>query len=148
MNMLTAKYSVNFTTGDRTRKVIAPGPGPAPVPAPSPPKPEPEVEGNVPRVSRLMALAIRFEKMLKNNVVENYAELASAVDILPQRVTQIMNLRLLAPDIQEELLFLPNVTEGRAPITEVDMRPIAARPLWSEQHAMWRELRDSAGIGV
>ena len=31
------------------------------------------------------------------------------------RMTQIMNLLNLAPDIQEELLLLPPVTEGRDP---------------------------------
>ncbi len=32
--------------------------------------------GRIPRVSRLMALAIRFEKLVRDGVVADYAELA------------------------------------------------------------------------
>lgn len=56
------------------------------------------------------------------------------------RVTQIMNLLLLAPAIQEEILFLPRVIRGRDPVTERQLRPIAAAPGWREQRAMWGEL--------
>jgi hypothetical protein len=48
-----------------------------------------------------------------------------------------MNLRQLAPDIQEEILFLPRVVAGRDPITERDLRPIAAELNWEGQGGMW-----------
>lgn len=41
------------------------------------------------------------------------AELAELAKLTPTRVTQIMNLLYLAPDIQQEIFFLPPVTEGR-----------------------------------
>jgi hypothetical protein len=66
--------------------------------------------GRIPRVARLLALAHHFQELLDTCVVETQAELAK---LTPARVTQIMNLLALAPDIQEEIFFLPLVTEGR-----------------------------------
>ena len=74
--------------------------------------------GRVPRVSRLMALAIRFEQMIRDGVVADQAELARLGHVSRERLTQIMNLLSLASDIQETLLFLPETTKGRDPVTE------------------------------
>jgi len=60
----------------------------------------------IPRISRYMALAIHFEDLIRQGVVTDYADLARLGHVTRARVTQIMNLRLLAPEIQEELLFL------------------------------------------
>lgn len=57
--------------------------------------------GRVPRIARLMALAIRFEQLISTGEVKDYAELARLGNVSRARITQIMNLRLLAPDIQE-----------------------------------------------
>ncbi len=57
--------------------------------------------GRVPRVARLLALAIRFEELVTNGVVKNYAELARLGYVSRARVTQIVNLLQLAPDLQE-----------------------------------------------
>jgi len=81
-------------------------------PAPADPPPE-----RVPRVARLMALAIKLEALVRTGVVRDYAELARLGRVTRARVTQVMNLTLLAPDIQEALLFLPPVTAGREPLT-------------------------------
>jgi hypothetical protein len=55
-------------------------------------------------------------------------------------MTQILNLNLLAPAIQEELLHLPRVTTGNDPITERDLRPIVAELDWERQRGMWGNL--------
>jgi hypothetical protein len=47
----------------------------------------------------------------------------------------------LAPDIQEDLLFLPRVMAGKDPITERDVRPIAATANWEQQRVLWRRCR-------
>lgn len=52
-----------------------------------------------------------------------------------------MNLLHLAPDIQEDLLFLPRVKEGKDPITERELRSVAAETDWRKQRKMWRGLR-------
>lgn len=104
------------------------------------PPPEPASQGRVPRVSRLMALAIRFEKLLRDGVVPNQSELARLVHVTQPRMTQILNLLHLAPDIQEEILFLPPTTTGRDLLTERDLRPVAAEPDWTRQRRMWGQL--------
>ncbi len=96
--------------------------------------------GNVPRISRLMALAIRFDGLVRRGEVRDYADLARLGYVTRARITQIMNLLNLAPDIQEALLFLPRTRQGRDPIREKDIRPIAGVPHWSRQRAIWAQL--------
>lgn len=74
-------------------------------------KPGPVPKARVPRVSRIMALAIRLDQLIKEGVVADYAEIARLSHVSRVRVTHIMSLLHLAPDIQEELLFLPEVYE-------------------------------------
>ena len=100
--------------------------------------------GRVPRVSRLMALAIKFDGLLRSGAVRDQAELAEFGHVSRARVTQIMNLSLLAPDIQEELLHLPLSNGGRDPIRERMIRPIAAVPDWRKQRIMWEEVKTRA----
>jgi len=101
------------------------------------PKPGP---GSVPRVARLMALAIHFEGLLRRGEAPDYAALARVGQVTRARMSQIMGLLGLAPDIQEALLFLPRTQKGRDPITERDLRPIAAEPDWGLQREAWRRL--------
>ncbi len=96
--------------------------------------------GTVPRISRLMALAIRFDGLVQRGEVQDYADLARLGYVTRARITQIMNLRNLAPDIQEALLFLPRTLKGRDPIRERDLRSIARVPHWSRQRAMWAQV--------
>src|SRR5579864_621420 len=58
----------------------------------------------IPRIKRLMALAIKFQDMVDRGEVRDYADLARLGYVSRARVTQIMNLLLLAPDIQAQLL--------------------------------------------
>ena len=98
-------------------------------------------KGNIPRVAKLLALAIRFEKLVKRGDIQDYADLARLGYVTRARITQIMNLLNLAPDIQEDILFLPNTMKGRDPILEKDLRPVAAVPHWSRQRKMWVQMR-------
>ena len=88
-----------------------------------------------------MALAIRFDGLIRDGVVADQAELARLGHVTRARLTQIMNLLNLAPDIQEEVLFLPPTERGRDPISERDCRPIAAEWNWRKQRRMWRQRR-------
>ena len=96
--------------------------------------------GRTPWISKLMALAIRFEQLIRDGVVADQAELARLGHVSRARVTQIMNLLNLAPDIQEELLFLPPVESGKDPVTERELRDIVAVPDWRKQRRMWAEM--------
>ncbi|HTU17696.1 MAG TPA: hypothetical protein VMG10_06490 [Gemmataceae bacterium] len=91
----------------------------------------------MPRVSRWMALAIRFERLLREGHVASYAELARLGHVTHARVSQIMNLLYLAPDLQEALLFLPRTQRGRDPIILRDLQSIAAKRDWREQRRLW-----------
>ncbi len=96
--------------------------------------------GRIPRIARLMALAIRFKDLLGRGEVKDYAELARVGHVTRARVTQIMNLLNLAPDIQEKILVLPPVELGHDPLKEWQVRPIAAEPLWSRQRALFKKI--------
>ena len=97
-------------------------------------------EGRVPRVSRLMALAIHLAKLVDTGEVPDYSTLADIGHVSRARITQIVNLTLLAPDIQEAILFLPNIKHGPERISERDLRPLAAEPDWGRQREMWAGL--------
>jgi len=86
-----------------------------------------------------LALAIRFDQLVSDGVVANYAELARLGRVSRARVTQIANLLNLAPDIQEEILFRDAAESGREPITEREVRPIATVTDWREQRRMWKD---------
>ncbi len=131
MRKLTLKRQVHFGSGHNSRKVIKEGP---------PPEPEPTPTGTIPRISRLMALAIRFDRLIKAGEIADQAEIARLGHVSRARVTQIMNLLHLAPDIQEEILFLPRTESGRDPIREIMLRPIAAVLDWRKQRRMWSML--------
>ena len=102
--------------------------------------------GRVPRISRLMALAIRFEQMVRRGEVADYADLARLGHVSRARMTQIMNLRLLAPDLQEQLLFLPRIEAGRDTIYLRQLQSIAAVADWRKQRWMWKKLDSGAAL--
>ncbi len=97
--------------------------------------------GSVPRVSRLLALALHMDDLRRQGEVTDYAELARLAMVTRARMTQIMSLLLLAPDIQEEILFLPRSDGGLDPIREKAVRPIASVPDWRKQRVIWRDLK-------
>jgi hypothetical protein len=97
---------------------------------PKPPRPT----GRIARLSRMLALAHHFQNLLDTGVVRTQMELTK---LTMARITQIMNVLVLAPDIQEGILFMPPVTKGPAPVTERDLRPLLKTLVWSEQRAQW-----------
>ena len=105
--------------------------------------------GNIPRVARLMALAIHFDGLLRRGEVRDYATLARLGQVTRARMSQIMDLLCLAPDIQEALLFFPRTGQGRDPVAERDLRPIGSLIDWEEQRAAWRRfVRKAATPGA
>jgi len=107
----------------------------------APPEDKPSLPpGRVPRVARLMALALRLEELLRTGQVGNYTEMAALGHVTRARICQILNLLHLAPDIQEALLFLPPTLRGRDAIILADLMPIAAAFDWRKQRRLWRQL--------
>jgi hypothetical protein len=129
---VTVTRQIHFSLRNRGRREIRPGPQPVPDDVPA---------GRVPRVARLMALAIRFDGLIRSGAITDQADLARLGHVSRARVTQIMSLLHLAPDIQEQVLFLPRVTAGHDPMTERQLRAVASLPGWREQRQLWRKLR-------
>jgi hypothetical protein len=125
---LTVPCRVHFRSGRRSRKEMRVG------------LPSPATQVGVPRVAKLMALAIRFERLIQDGAVADQAELARVGHVTRARLTQIMNLLNLAPDIQEAILTLPAPEAGRDPVTEKQLRPVATELEWRKQRKMWRSL--------
>ncbi|MBX9677302.1 MAG: hypothetical protein K2X38_00975 [Gemmataceae bacterium] len=94
----------------------------------------------LPRVTRWMALALRIEKLVQEAVIANYAEAAALGSVTRARISQIVNLINLAPDIQEELLFMKRPPRGNEPILLADMQSICAKLDWAEQRRCWKKL--------
>ena len=129
MPELTVSKRVTFSAGARGRRRLAPAAEPKPT-APPP----------LPRITRLMALAIKLDGLIASGAITDRAELARAGCITRARATQIMSLLYLAPDIQEAIVDLPPVAEGRDPVTERDIRGLTAELDWGRQRAMWADL--------
>ena len=98
--------------------------------------------GRTPRISRLIALAIRFERLLSEGAIRNYRELAEVGHVSRPRLTQIMRLAQLAPEIQEQLLFLPCTMQGPDRVVEKQLRYIAGIIDWEKQKELFRALAD------
>jgi hypothetical protein len=128
-NATTITAAVNFGRAAHGQRRLGAG---APVPALI------LAAGRVPRIARLMALALRFDGLLRTGVVQGYAELARLGHVTRARISQIMALLNLAPDLQEALLFLPSTQRGRAPLILRDVLPIATTIEWGRQRRMWK----------
>ena len=132
----TVSFAIHIRRGDRGRRRLRRGARPAP-PSLAP--------GRVPRVARLLALAIRYDRLIREGEIRDYAELARLGGVSRARVSQLMDLMNLAPEIQEEILFLPRVTRGRDPVTERSLRSVTCEPDWNAQHDRWRTLPSRPG---
>jgi hypothetical protein len=125
---LTVNRSFHVQTRRNGSKSLADGKAPT--------KPQ----GRIPRITRLLALAHRCRDLVRDGVIINQSELAHYGQISTTRMSQIMWLDNLAPDIQEQILALPRTVQGRDAILEREVRPIAKTHDWAEQRKMWTNL--------
>jgi len=122
------------------RRVVEVGPEPeSPPPAPT--------KGRIPRISKLMALAIHCDQLLRSGQVPDASVLADLAHVTQPRMTQILNLTLLAPDTQERLLFLDPIEEGRPEVSEKRLRRVCALVEWDRQREMARMAGGSRLVG-
>lgn len=132
-NQAEVKYTLDFRAGK-------PGRRGNPIAA-SHPRTAGERSGSIPRIARLMALAIRFDGLLRDETIRDYAELARLGRVTRARITQIMKLLDLAPDIQEQILFLSSVSlQNRTGLTERNLRPVVSRIDWREQRHLFQKI--------
>lgn len=136
---VTVTKRIHFSTRSRGKRKIVEGAGEAVVAVSS---------GRVPRVSRLMALAIKVDGLIASGAIADQAEAARLGHVTRARMTQIMNLLLLAPDIQEAVLNLPVVERGREPIAETHLRSVVQEVCWEAQRQIWLHVLAEHRCGV
>jgi hypothetical protein len=109
-----------------------------------PPRNEParpvDRDSHPPRISQVLAMAILHQERLERGEANSYAELAKLANLTRSRVSQMMTLLWLAPDIQEELLDLVEA-KARIPIREAELWLIARHLSWGQQRALWDSLK-------
>jgi hypothetical protein len=101
------------------------------------PRPPPPMPSGVPRAARLLALAYRWRRAVDEGRVEGYAEVARLYGMARARVSQIVALLYLAPDLQRAVL----AANGTPVPEERPLRRIALMPPWADQRAAWARLR-------
>ena len=130
---VTVEFEVHLSKGARGAVEVRSGGAPEQPVNPAP-------AGSIPRVSKLMALALRIDGLVRSGEIRDYADVARLGGVTRARIAQIAGLACLAPDIMEEVLHLPLTVKGRDAITERDLRPIASEPDWGKQRRAWSVL--------
>jgi hypothetical protein len=102
--------------------------------------------GRHPHITLQLARAHQLQKLLDAGKVKSHRELAKIAGITPARITQLLDLPFLAPDIQEEILFFPRTTARRDAITERDARLVASTAAWPEQRKLWADVKSGTSI--
>ena len=105
----------------------------------SPPHPAPSAR--IPRIAQLMALARHVDELVRTGTVGSYATAARLGRVSRARLSQIIGLLNLAPDLQEQLLFLEHPARGRSAPVLRRVLSVAAALDWDEQRRCWRRLQ-------
>jgi hypothetical protein len=106
----------------------------------------PSTNGRLPQLTRVLTLAIHFEAMIQRGDARDFADVARQSCLCRERVSQIMRLLYLAPDIQMELLYFPPIPSGRFPISETAVRRVANLLSWADQRREWTRLKQLHGL--
>ena len=102
-------------------------------------EPKPPRTPKTPRVIELLRQAIEWQALLESGEVRDQAAIASQEGITRARVTQVMGLLRLSPEIQQHILSMPE-TPNRPTVTERALRPIAQVPVPTDQSHAFRQL--------
>ena len=132
------EFQVHLATGSHGRKRLKKG---ARARAPQ------SLDQDLPRLTRLLALAHRWDRLISEGVVANRAEIAKIMGLSRARVTQIMDLLYLAPEIQEEILLYQDEGQQILDVPERAIRHITRIPSWFEQRDLWRRSRMAGSRG-
>jgi hypothetical protein len=88
------------------------------------------------RVARMLAMAHEIERLIAEGAFADRADAARKLGFTRARISQLLDLTLLAPDLQEQLLTMETM-EGSDPITEHGLRVVVAMASWGEQRKTW-----------
>lgn len=106
---------------------------------PPEPKPVHEPVRRPARVAQMLAFAHGLRAAIERGDFRDQADAARHFQLTRARITQLMNLTLLAPDVQEQVLFLEAV-DGREPMSERDLRTVIYAGAWASQRIEWHQL--------
>ena len=95
----------------------------------------------IPRIAQLMALARHIDDLLRSGALGSYAAAARLGHVSRARMSQIVALLHLAPDLQEQLLFLQRPVRGHTVPVLRQVLHVAAALEWDEQRRRWRRLQ-------
>jgi hypothetical protein len=87
----------------------------------------------------MLALAHKIQNAIDRGIVKDRAEVARKLGLTRARVTQLLDLTLLAPGIQEQLLFLESM-DGLEPMRECVLRAVVNTVVWAEQRVEWSQI--------
>ncbi len=93
-----------------------------------------------PRAAKMLALAHEIQRLLDAHIVQDRGAAARLMGCSRPRITQLLNLLLLAPDIQEQLLFA-RVESGIDKVHEHGLRSLSRIALWRDQRRIWEAMR-------
>ncbi len=96
------------------------------------------------RIARMLAMAHAMKNLLDEQRVATCAELAIITGFSRARITQLLALTLLAPDIEEEIAFMKH-TAGGGGISERHLRSLVQQARWDQQRRHWATLRKTVG---
>jgi hypothetical protein len=119
---VSIKMKVHFALGNHNHRLLRKG---------KPPKYSKSTR--LPRITRLMALSVKYEQLLAKGLVKSHRELADLAGVERSQISTILRFRLLAPHIQEWLLNLPESEKGSDPVGMIDLRAIATHVSWEKQ---------------
>lgn len=91
-----------------------------------------------PLLRQNLVLAYQIQELFDKEKAKNLGQVGQWLHMTHARISQIMNLLFLAPDIQEEILFSD---EGKVlQLTEHKIRKIPMEVSWAKQREMWNEI--------
>lgn len=91
------------------------------------------------RVARMLAFAHKLQEAIDNGEYIDRADAARKLGLTRARVSQLLDLLMLAPDIQEKILFMERV-DGVEPTSERALRDVIKQLNWQSQVDSWRKI--------
>jgi len=129
-----SSFEVSFSLPSAVRSISRPPRQSAPAAAVEP------KYTRLPRITQVLALALQFQEMIDSGEIQKHADLARLGCISRERISQIMILNWLAPDIQAEIITLGPAINGGSQVREAALRSIARLHTWEEQRRAWQNL--------
>ncbi len=130
---LSVEYKVDFGTGNGKQNIRKDAT-----------KKKRKSSPKLPHVTRLLALAHHLQGLVDKGVVGDYADIARLSNLTRARLSQIMNLTLLAPQIQEEILYFKYYSPLSNDLKEQTLRVVLKSPVWKEQIRRWKRSKESS----